>query len=110
MTSSKPGFLQRLQSKWQLKSLTQVLLVLLVFACTGTTILLIKNPLLSFFGIERGGDLGLRNTIAYLLLVLPLYQIMLLVYGFIFGQFRFFWEKEKQLVQRIGKLFTRKKS
>lgn len=110
MTSSKPGFLQRLQSKWQLKSLTQVLLVLLVFACTGTTILLIKNPLLSFFGIERGADHGLRNTIAYLLLVLPLYQIMLLVYGFIFGQFRFFWEKEKQLVQRIGKLFTRKKS
>jgi hypothetical protein len=110
MTSSKPGFLQRLQSKWQLKSLTQVLLVLLVFACTGTTILLIKNPLLAFFGIERGGDHGLRNTIAYLLLVLPLYQIMLLVYGFIFGQFRFFWEKEKQLVQRIGRLFTRKKS
>jgi hypothetical protein len=110
MTSPKPGFLQRLQSKWQLKSLTQVLLVLLVFACTGTTILLIKNPLLAFFGIERGGDQGLRNTIAYLLLVLPLYQIMLLVYGFIFGQFRFFWEKERQLVQRIGKLFTGKKS
>jgi hypothetical protein len=57
MTSSKPGFLQRLQSKWQLKSLTQVLLVLLVFACTGTTILLIKNPLLAFFGIERGEGL-----------------------------------------------------
>jgi hypothetical protein len=110
MTSSKPGFLQRLQSKWHLKSLTQVLLVLLVFACTGTTILLIKNPILAFFGIERGGGQGLMNTIAYLLLVLPLYQIMLLVYGFIFGQFRFFWEKEKQLIQRIGKLFTRKKS
>jgi hypothetical protein len=110
MTSSKPGFLQRLQSKWQLKSLTQVLLVLLVFACTGTTILLIKNPLLAFFGIEKGSDHGLRNTIAYLLLVLPLYQIMLLMYGFIFGQFQFFWEKEKQLVQRIGRLFTRKKS
>jgi hypothetical protein len=108
MTSSKPGFLQRLQSKWQLKSLTQVLLVLLVFACTGTTILLIKNPILAFFGIERGG--GFVNTLTYLLLVLPLYQIMLLIYGFIFGQFRFFWEKEKQLVQRIRRLFTRKKS
>jgi hypothetical protein len=109
MTSSKPGFLQRLQSKWQLKSLTQVLLVLLVFACTGTTILLIKNPLLAFFGIERGGDQGALNTLLYLLLVLPLYQILLLAYGFIFGQFRFFWEKEKQLVKRIGGIFIRKK-
>ncbi len=109
MTTPKPGFLQRLQSKWQLKSLTQVLLVLLAFACTGTTILLIKNPLLAFFGIERGGGQGALNTLLYLLLVLPLYQILLLVYGFIFGQFRFFWEKEKQLVKRIGGIFIRKK-
>lgn len=107
MSEPKLGFLQRLQSKWQLKSLTQVLLVLLVFACTGTTILLIKNPILAFFGIERGG--GLMNTLVYLLLVLPLYQFMLLIYGFIFGQFRFFWEKEKQLVKRIGGIFIRKK-
>jgi hypothetical protein len=109
MTTPKPGFLQRLQSKWQLKSLTQVLLVLLSFACTGTTILLIKNPLLAFFGIERGGGQGALNTLLYLLLVLPLYQILLLAYGFIFGQFRFFWEKEKQLVKRIGGIFIRKK-
>jgi hypothetical protein len=109
MTTPKPGFLQRLQSKWQLKSLTQVLLVLLAFACTGTTILLIKNPLLAFFGIERGGGQGALNTLIYLLLVLPLYQILLLAYGFIFGQFRFFWEKEKQLVKRIGGIFIRKK-
>jgi hypothetical protein len=109
MITPKPGFLQRLQSKWQLKSLTPVLLVLLAFACTGTTILLIKNPLLAFFGIERGGGQGALNTLLYLLLVLPLYQILLLVYGFIFGQFRFFWEKEKQLVKRIGGIFIRKK-
>ena len=109
MTTPKPGFLQRLQSKWQLKSLTQVLLVLLAFACTGTTILLIKNPLLAFFGIERGGGQGALNTLLYLLLVLPLYQILLLASGFIFGQFRFFWEKEKQLVKRIGGIFIRKK-
>ena len=107
MIQPKLGFLQRLQSKWQLKNLTQVLLVLLVFACTGTTILLIKNPILGFFGIERGG--GFMNTLAYLLLVLPLYQFMLLIYGFIFGQFRFFWEKEKQLLKRIGGIFIRKK-
>jgi hypothetical protein len=109
MSNATPRFLQRLQAKWQLKSLTQVLLVLLVFACTGTTILFIKNPILAFFGIERGEGQGLINTVAYLLLVLPLYQLLLLAYGFVFGQFRFFWEKEKQLVQRIGRIFIRKK-
>lgn len=105
MQNQKPGFLQRLQSKWKLDSLFQVVMVLVVFACTGFTILFVKNPILDFFGVEKGGFV---NTLLYLLLVLPLYQIFLLVYGFIFGQFNFFWEKEKQIFQRIGKLFGKK--
>jgi hypothetical protein len=105
----KPGFLQRLQTKWKLDSLLQVVLVLVVFACTGFTILFIKNPILDFLGIERGGGQGFLNTVLYLLLVLPLYQIILLIYGFIFGQFNFFWEKEKQIFRRIGSLFSPKK-
>lgn len=104
--NDKPGFLQRLQTKWKLDSLLQVVLVLVVFACTGFTILFIKNPILDFFGVEKGGFI---NTFLYLLLVLPLYQIFLLIYGFIFGQFKFFWEKEKQIFRRIGGLFSKKK-
>jgi hypothetical protein len=80
-------------------------MVLVVFACTGFTILFIKNPILDFFGVEKGGFI---NTLLYLLLVLPLYQIFLLIYGFIFGQFRFFWEKEKQIFRRIAQIFRRK--
>lgn len=80
-------------------------MVLVVFACTGFTILFIKNPILDFFGVEKGGFV---NTTLYLLLVLPLYQIFLLIYGFIFGQFAFFWEKEKQIAQRIAGLFRKK--
>ncbi|WP_288370486.1 DUF6787 family protein [uncultured Algoriphagus sp.] len=103
----KEGFLKRLQTKWKLDSLFQVVMVLVVFACTGFTILFIKNPILDFFGVEKGGFV---NTVLYLLLVLPLYQIFLLVYGFIFGQFQFFWEKEKQIFRRIGNAFSKKKS
>jgi len=103
----KEGFLKRLQTKWKLDSLFQVVMVLVVFACTGFTILFIKNPILDFFGVEKGGFV---NTVLYLLLVLPLYQIFLLIYGFIFGHFQFFWEKEKQIFRRIGNAFSKKKS
>ncbi|MFN3997977.1 DUF6787 family protein [Algoriphagus sp.] len=108
MKDQKPGFLQRLQTKWKLESLFQVVMVLVVFALTGFTILFIKNPILNFFGVERGGGQGFLNTVLYLLLVLPLYQIFLLIYGFIFGQYKFFWEKEKQIFRRIGNLFSKK--
>jgi hypothetical protein len=97
---SKPNFLTRLQTKWNLKSLTQVILILIVFALTGFTILFIKKPIFDFLGVsmERG---GFWKTVLYLLLVLPLYQIILLMWGFVFGQFTFFWEKEKQFIRRI---------
>lgn len=98
--SKDPTFLQKLQSKWNLKSLRQVILVLIVFALTGFTILFIKKPIFDFLGIsmERG---GFWKTVLYLLLVLPLYQIILLMWGFVFGQFDFFWEKEKQFLRRV---------
>jgi len=100
------GFLIKLQNKWGLKSLWQVVLVLVVFACTGLTVLYIKEPIFAFLGIslEKG---GFWKTVLYFLLVLPIYQAFLLVYGFIFGQFHFFWEKEKQFIRRIGRAFSR---
>lgn len=101
MTSPKTNFLQKLQAKWKLNSLFQVVLVLIVFALTGFTILFIKKPIFDFLGVsmERG---GFWKTILYFLLVLPLYQIILLMWGFVFGQFRFFWEKEVQFLKRIS--------
>lgn len=100
MNKTSQNFLHRLQSKWNLKSLRQVVLVLVVFALTGFTILFIKKPIFDFLGIsmEQG---GFWKTVLYLLLVLPLYQIFLLAWGFVFGQFSFFWEKEKTFFRRI---------
>ncbi len=109
-TDEKSGnFLERLKSKWKLRSLWQVILVLVVFACTGFTILIVKKPIFDFLGVDTQEG-GFFKTLLYLLLVLPLYQVFLLVYGFIFGQFSFFWEKEKQFIRRMGRLFTGKKN
>jgi len=103
--NKKPGYLKRLQDKWDLRSMRQVVLVLLVFACTGMTVLFIKQPIFVLLNIDMETG-GFWKTLLYLLLVLPLYQIILLIYGFIFGQFEFFWEKEKEFLRRFAKLFS----
>lgn len=95
-----PSFLEKLQTKWKLKSLWQVVIVLLVFALTGFTILFIKKPIFDLLGVNMESG-GFWKTILYLLLVLPLYQVVLLFWGFLLGQFDFFWEKEKQIFRRI---------
>src|SRR5690606_3870435 len=94
--TKKSNWLQKLQDRWKLKSLFQVIMVLWVFACTGFSVLFLKKPLFSLLGIENLD--GWLFYVLYLILVLPLYQVLLLFYGFIFGQFNFFWEYEKKVI------------
>jgi hypothetical protein len=101
---------EKLRERWKLKNGWQVVVVLLVFACTGFTVMFIKKPLLTFFAGEAGNS-SLASVIYYIL-ILPLYNILLLCYGFIFGQLTFFWAFEKRFVQRIISIFkpSKKKS
>lgn len=82
-----------------MKSTTQVIVVLIVFACTGTTVLLIKRPLFAYWFPD--GEKPLWASITYFILILPVYNVFLLFYGFVFGQFKFFWEFEKKFFKRI---------
>ena len=100
-----PGWIEKLQERWRLKSVWQVVVVLFVFACTGFTIVLIKGPVLSFFLGDQTP--GLSFSIIYYVLILPVYNIVLLAYGFVFGQFSFFWEFEKRFIRRIISIFRK---
>ena len=103
---TRPSWSQKLQERWQLKSGWQVLLVLITFACTGFSVLFLKEPLYALAGIDAQTPLWWRS-LYYCLTVLPAYQVLLLAWGFLFGQFRFFWNFEKRLFGRIFGFFRR---
>jgi len=45
------------------------------------------------------------------MVVFPAYQLLLLCFGTIFFQFKFFWEFEKKILKRMGfKRFFKEKS
>jgi hypothetical protein len=102
---NKQPYLKRMQEKWGLTSIFQVVLILIVFALTGMTVVWARPIIFHILGIEDAS--GWIKTVSYLVLVFPLYQCLLLVYGFVFGQFSFFWEKEKKLVKAVMRLFDR---
>lgn len=93
------SWMEKLKQRWKLGSTFQVIVVLLVFACTGFTILFIKKPILHFLAGAQGDST--IASVLYYLLILPLYNVILLAYGFLFGQFSFFWEFEKKFFNRI---------
>lgn len=98
------NWIKRLQSRWNANSLWQVILILLVFACTGLTVVYLMKPVLRAL-FDDPPPLWAR--IVYYIFILPVYNVFLLLYGFIFGQFQFFWNFEKRLLHRIVSVFRK---
>lgn len=94
------SWISRLQERWKVGSVFQVIVILIVFACTGFTVLFIKRPLFQF--LFEGNVIPWWATWLYYLLILPVYNVILLFYGFVFGQFRFFWNFEKRFFARLS--------
>jgi hypothetical protein len=90
-------WIDKLKIRWGVQNGWQVLLILVVFACTGFTVMYTKRWLISWWGIEATWAKWAVN----LLIILPLYQVILLMYGWVFGQFNFFWNFEKKLFRRL---------
>ena len=103
MSDEKNGFIKKLQTRWGVSAI-RVIIILVVFALTGTTVLFIKAPILNFIVGEN--EKSWIHSVIYFILILPLYNILLLIYGAFFGQFKFFWEFEKKFFRRI--LFRKK--
>ena len=97
--------LEKLQRRWGVTSVWQVILILVVFACTGFSVLFIKQPLFDLAGITAETSPWIRIPF-YVFTIFPAYQVLLLTYGFIFGQFQFFWNFEKRMLGRIKGLFS----
>ncbi len=79
--------------------------ILLVFALTGFTVMFLKKPMVAWASGDAG-DPPLLFTVLYYILILPVYNALLLLYGALFGQFSFFWAFEKRFFAR---LFGRRK-
>lgn len=101
--SNQKSFLQSLQQRWGLTNITQVLVILLVFACTGFSVMYLKKPVFNWLEITSETT-WLKKILGYII-TLSAYQVILLGYGTLFGQFRFFWNFEKKMFGRIAWLF-----
>ncbi len=103
---AETSFIRRLQTRWGVRSAWQVLVILVVFALTGFSAMYIKRPIFAALGID-GADPWWLRTLVWMVTVLPAYQVLLLLYGFLLGQFAFFWAFEKRMFDRIRKIFSR---
>jgi len=94
--------LKGFKERHQITNNVQLALILVVFGVTGSCSVKIATPLLSMIGIGANFEPRWLFWIIRIAVVFPVYQILLVTFGFVFGQFQFFWEFEKKMLSRFG--------
>ena len=98
--------LKKLEKRWIVKERWQIIRIFIIFAITGTSSLYVTNPIFNLIGLtkETFSDNGFQLTIYYILkfiAILPFYQILLLIFGWIFGEYKFFSSFVKKMFSRF---------
>ncbi|NOU59356.1 DUF6787 family protein [Marinifilum caeruleilacunae] len=91
---------EKLKKRWEIDSNLQLVIILIVFSITGSLSVLVRNPIFEYFSIDSDTNLFLRIILS-ILIITPTYQVLLLLVGSLFGQFRFFWNFEKKMLSRF---------
>lgn len=95
---------ERFKNKWKIKSNLQLIIILIVFSVTGSAALVVRKFVFQWIGIQPGTSLFIKIPL-YILVLIPSYQILLLVIGTLAGQFSFFYAFQKKSLR----IFKRKK-
>jgi len=92
--------LKKLKERWEIDSNWQLIVILLVFSITGSAATKLAAPTMGFLGISEDIGSFFYWTIR-ILLIFPLYQFLLVFFGWLFGQHNFFWKFEKKMIRRL---------
>lgn len=91
--------MNKLKKRWGITSNRQLVIIFIVFGITGSLATIIAEPLTLLLGIST--DYWLFWPLR-ILLIIPIYQLILVVVGWIFGEFNFFKNFVKKMFQRIS--------
>lgn len=103
-------FFQKLENKWIVDYRWEMIRIFIVFAITGSSSVLVGRPVIKLLGINKENLNIVVYWVLFVLISLIFYQILLVLFGWLFGQFDFFWKFEKKMLGRFGLGFLFKES
>ena len=93
---------KKLEDKWILEYRWEMIRVFIVFAITGSSSVFIGRPTMALMGITKENLNPFIYWVLFVIIGLIFYQLLLVSFGWLFGQFKFFWEFEKKMLKRMG--------
>jgi hypothetical protein len=95
-------FIKKLEGKWVVQQRWEMIRIFIVFAITGSSSAFIGRPIFRLMGISKENLNPFLYYLLFIVISLVFYQMLLVLFGWLFGQFRFFWEFEKKMLSRMG--------
>jgi len=93
---------KKLYKRWDVTYRWELVAIFLAFAVTGSTAGRISNPLMDLIGLGKDVTSGWVYWPVRILLIFPIYQVLLVIFGWIFGQYSFFKAFATKMVSRMG--------
>ena len=94
--------MRKLKERWGITSNFQLVIIFIVFAINGSLSARISYFLMDLIGIDKITTPWYFYYPVLLVLVLPLYPFMLMAFGYLFGQSKFFFPFSKRMLKSIG--------
>ena len=98
--------LKKLEKRWIVEERWQITRIFIIFAITGTTSLYVTTPIFNAIGFTKEAfSANIFYVILYYIIkffaILPFYKILLLVFGWIFGEYKFFYAFTLKMLNRF---------
>ena len=100
--------MEKIRSLFKVESNYQLFIINLVFAITGTSSLFVADYILDMLLVTQENYDNFFYWITRIILILPIYQILLIIFGILFGEFSYFWRMEKKTLNKIRSIFKSK--
>ena len=88
-------------NKFNAKSKAHLFVIFLVFGLSGFFSLWISSPVMSALDIKNIFNNYTLYIFFRILIIIPIYQLILIVFATLFGEFEYFWKFEKNFLKRI---------
>ncbi|MDX1461669.1 MAG: DUF6787 family protein [Marinirhabdus sp.] len=93
--------MKKLKERWNISSNWQLFVILVVFAMTGSTSAKFAGPLTEAIGLTKEAGWYVYWPVR-ILIIFPVYQVLLVTFGWLFGEYAFFWNFEKKMLKSMG--------
>tara|TARA_B100000575_G_scaffold266115_1_gene243185 strand:+ start:2465 stop:2776 length:312 start_codon:yes stop_codon:yes gene_type:complete len=94
--------LKKLKERWGITSNFQLVVIFIVFGITGTVSAYISGPLTEIIIGDKSDLNWIIRLLIRILVLTPIYQVLLLFFGYIFFQYKFFYNFVKKFLTLLG--------